>query len=262
MSSPNTSPRALTGPASSPLGSAVSRVIMPGAGAAPFASPSTRRSPCPASGRSEPCLAIKGPLMGLNFTYTKSQIQKDPRLNSLQSGHDPEEAQQAGMMDGAGMDGYNNGGSYQNQLGGDASVSQKQQQQQSIVEAAQPGWDNYKQASLPAAQPQQSRGWGDISDFDDASPVAYSQPQNDKAYNDSDAAGSSWDRLRSQSQGAPQQQQQQPLQQYSGQQSGRGAWGDSVDGVDRAAQEKAQDEFDRLVERDRHGGGQDRSWGR
>lgn len=209
-------------------------------------------------------LAIKAPLMGLNFTYTKSQIKKDPRLNWFQSGHDPEETQQVGM-DGAGMDGYNNGGSYQNQLGGDSSVSQqKQQQQQSIVEAAQPGWDNYKQASLPPAQQQQSRGgWGDISDFDDASPIAYSQPQNDKAYNDkayndNGGGGSSWDRLRRQSQGAPQ---QQPLQQSSGQQSGPGGWGDSGDGVDRVAQEKAQNEFDRLVERDRHGEGQDRSWG-
>ncbi|TQV97455.1 hypothetical protein IF1G_03198 [Cordyceps javanica] len=227
---------------------------------------------------------VRAPLMAYNAVYEQQQMRDDPRLRWLRG----DEQASSGAQNGDGSGWNDEGSAYRDDT---QQQQQQQQQQQATQEATQSGWDSYyKQAGQQPQQPQQqygqstrsqeSAGWGssysqspssstqlpssawDSADVDDASPIA-SSAQN-TPYGSTGGGGSTWERLRQQSQRGSQQQQQQqrsppppPPPQSTG-----GNWGDSGDGADRAAQEKAQRDFDELVERDRQGQGQGRSgWG-
>ncbi|KAJ4158646.1 uncharacterized protein LMH87_009162 [Akanthomyces muscarius] len=241
-------------------------------------------------------VTLQAPLMAYNVMYEKQQMAVDERLRQLVR---DEEGNYMGRKKEAEDWSSNSFGS------GGGDDAQQQQQQQSIQEAAQTGWDTYKQSEQQQQQQQQqygqrmqsqasNAGWGssgggssgnygqsssvpsqqsssgwDSADIDDASPVAGSAPSDSPSpYGNAGGSGSTWDRLRQQSQRASPQQQQQQQQRWGGQQSqgqqqqqpgGQLSWGDAGDGADRAAQDKAQREFDQLVDRDRSGEGQARS---
>ncbi|KAM0562797.1 hypothetical protein ACHAPJ_001637 [Fusarium lateritium] len=141
-------------------------------------------------------------------------------------------------------------------------------------------WDK-AQSSTTTQQSQQhpKDDWSVLDDDDDASPIAASA-RSQPVYNPS---GSAWDRVRQQSQGAPQQQQQSDFQsrgwatrsQSESQPQAQSGWGNKSagsssesfsfsgsDGEKVVAKEQAQNEFDRLVERERKGVDQEKSWGR
>ncbi|KAJ4266403.1 hypothetical protein NW762_004387 [Fusarium torreyae] len=141
-------------------------------------------------------------------------------------------------------------------------------------------WDK-AQSSTATQQSQQhpKDDWSVLDDDDDASPIAASA-RSQPVYNPS---GSAWDRVRQQSQGAPKQQQQSDFQsrgwaarsQSESQPQAQSGWDNksagsssdsfsfsSSDGERFVAKEQAQNEFDRLVERERKGVDQENSWGR
>ncbi|KAM5348738.1 hypothetical protein ACJ41O_008561 [Fusarium nematophilum] len=157
---------------------------------------------------------------------------------------------------------------------------------------AEPSWRNYRRELPPwnrsptaasSAQNQQSDQDWDLldDDEDDASPVAASSRSQPVG---STPGGSAWDRIRQQSQGGRQQQQQSgsesrggwEAQSQGGSQTqsqsdwGNGSASSSGDGYtfsrtdeERSlAKEQAQQEFDQLVEQERKGAEQGRSWGR
>ncbi|OAA64803.1 hypothetical protein ISF_04213 [Cordyceps fumosorosea ARSEF 2679] len=227
-------------------------------------------------------VTVRAPLLAYSAVYEQGQMRKDPRLRALlREGGDDEHGQggfSPGEQESGGGEGWNDVAQYKASYTGEDT--QQQQQQQS-------SWETYKQTTQQqqtpppqqygqSTQSQGSAGWGsssssssssssgwDSSDFDDASPVAASAQNAGSAYGNN-SSGSAWDRLRRQSQGAsPQQQQQQQQRQPPPPPSSSGGWGDSGDGADRAAQDRAQTDFDQLVERDRQGQqGQGRSgWG-
>ncbi|ATY66856.1 hypothetical protein A9K55_000764 [Cordyceps militaris] len=214
---------------------------------------------------------LRAPLMAYSAVHEQQKMKEDPRLRGLR---DDEHAAAGDASQGDETWSGDGAAAYTASLGTE-DAQQQQQQQPSIQDAAQSGWDTYKQAEQKqtqqqygqSTQSQSSAGWGSSSsssysqspsttqqanagwgspDLDDGSPVA-SSAQN----------GSAWDRLRQHSHRAPQQQQQQ--QQPPAQSTG-GSWGDSGDGADRAAQEKAQRDFDELLERDRQGGQARSGW--
>ncbi|KAM3501592.1 hypothetical protein MY11210_009328 [Beauveria gryllotalpidicola] len=185
-------------------------------------------------------LTINSPLMALNLRYERLQVLADERLRDGQDS--------AGEWGKAGADWDSQSSAYKASAGGEDA---QQQQQRQYGQGAQPqgsaGWgSSYSQSPSSFSS---SAGW-DSDDFDDASPVATSAQNSSRS--GINAAGSTWERLRQQARGDPQQQQQQQQQQVQPQ-AQQQHWGDAGDGADRAAQEKAQRDFDRLVERDRQG---------
>ncbi|KAM3533805.1 hypothetical protein MY4038_002905 [Beauveria bassiana] len=226
-------------------------------------------------------VTVKTPLMALNLMREARQIRADERLRGLRD--DGQDSAAGGEWGKAGAAWESESSAYSVSAGGEDAQQQQQQRQrqrqrQSIQEAAQSGWDTSKQTEqsppLQQQQPRQygqiaqsqgSAGWGssygqspspssssagwDSDDFDDASPVAASAQLSSRSGNS--ASGSTWERLRQQARADPQQRQQQPQQVQP--QVQQQHWGDAGDGADRAAQEKAQRDFDRLVERDRQG---------
>ncbi|KAM3506230.1 hypothetical protein MY10362_002498 [Beauveria mimosiformis] len=225
-------------------------------------------------------VTVKAPLVSLNLMSEARQTFADERLRGVLGRQDGQDSA-AGEWGKAGAARDSESSSYRASAGGEDA--QQQRQRQSIQEAAQSGWNTSKQTEqsppLPTPPPQQqqqprqygqsaqsqgnaswgssysqspsssssSAGWGS-DDFDDASPVAASAQNSSRSGNS--AAGSTWERLRQQARSGPQQrQQQQQVQPHVQQQH----WGDAGDGADRAAQEQAQRDFDRLVERDRQG---------
>ncbi|KAF5002828.1 hypothetical protein FGRMN_82 [Fusarium graminum] len=142
-------------------------------------------------------------------------------------------------------------------------------------------WGKSPSYTTTQQKQQPSDDWSVIDD-DDASPIAASA-RKQPVY---DSSGSAWDRVRQQSHGAPQQQQQQ--QQSNNQSQGwtarsqpdphpqsQTSWGNGSssgssdnfslsksDEESVVAKEQAQNEFDRLVERERKGVDQEKSWGR
>ncbi|OAA46480.1 hypothetical protein BBO_03035 [Beauveria brongniartii RCEF 3172] len=222
-------------------------------------------------------VTVKAPLMSLNLMREARQTIADERLRGVLDGQDSA----AGEWGKAGAAWDSDISSYRASAGGEDA--QQQRQRQSIQEAAQSGWNTSKQTEqsppLPPQQQQQPRqygqsaqsqgnaGWGSSysqspssssssagwgsDDFDDASPVAASAQNSSRSSNST--AGSTWERLRQHARSDPQQRQQQQQQQQVQPQVQQQHWGDAGDGADRAAQEKAQRDFDRLVERDRQG---------
>ncbi|KAF5027546.1 hypothetical protein F66182_363 [Fusarium sp. NRRL 66182] len=146
-------------------------------------------------------------------------------------------------------------------------------------------WDKTPSTSEPQQSQESEKEWSvlDDDDDDDASPVAAST-RNQPV---SSTSGSAWDRVRQQAQGPPQQQQQQQqrptthsqiwparLRSQTQPQSQSG-WGNrsagsssddfsfsNSDEEKSLAKEQAQNEFDRLVDRERKGVDQENSWGR
>ncbi|KAH7167240.1 hypothetical protein DER46DRAFT_275568 [Fusarium sp. MPI-SDFR-AT-0072] len=137
-------------------------------------------------------------------------------------------------------------------------------------------WDK-AQSSTTTQQSQQPNGdWSVLDDEDDASPIAASSRNKPI----SPPAGSAWERIRQQSQGPTQQSDYQSRtwaarSQTGSQQESESGWGSRSAGSssdsfsfsksdeERAvAKEQAQDEFDRLVERERKGVDQEKAWGR
>ena len=129
------------------------------------------------------------------------------------------------------------------------------------------------QRDVPAEQPQQNDSWDAPSDdFDDASPVA--QPARTQASRSGPPARSSWESIRQQTQ------QSQPQSSQARQRRSAG-WADnagtspeyrgpqesytySAADADKATpKDQAQQDFDKLLEKERHGVDQDRSsWSR
>jgi hypothetical protein len=140
-------------------------------------------------------------------------------------------------------------------------------------------WDK-SQSSTATQQSQQppKDDWSVLDDDDDASPIAASARKQPV----SAPAGSAWDRIRQQSQSAPQQQQSDyqsrawaARSQTESQPQSQSGWGSQAAGSssesfsfsksdeERAiAKEQAQNEFDRLVESERNSTDQENSWGR
>ncbi|KAM0348953.1 hypothetical protein ACHAPU_003887 [Fusarium lateritium] len=138
-------------------------------------------------------------------------------------------------------------------------------------------WDKSPSYTTTQQKQQPSDDWNVVHD-DDASPIAASA-RKQPVYASS---GSAWDRVRQQSYGAPQQQQQQ--QQSDNQSRGwasrsqaephpqsQTSWGNGStdsfslnkpDAESVVAKEQAQNEFDRLVEKERTGVDQEKSWAR
>ncbi|KAG5663146.1 hypothetical protein KAF25_001082 [Fusarium avenaceum] len=147
-------------------------------------------------------------------------------------------------------------------------------------------WDkspSYTTIQQSQQQSQQSNDDWSVLDDDDASPVAASA-RKQPVSSSSSSSGSAWDRVRQQSHGAPRQPQQQsnsqsqgwaarpqpeahPRSQTSWGNESAGGFGDNFslnkpDEESVVAKEQAQNEFDRLVERERKGQDQEKSWGR
>ncbi|KAG9257783.1 uncharacterized protein F5Z01DRAFT_647075 [Emericellopsis atlantica] len=154
-----------------------------------------------------------------------------------------------------------------------STEQQGQGQQQSIGGQAAGGWENAgaydNTSSTPQSQSQQSSWDSQPSAFDDASPVAPSAVQQQ--------TGSSWARLRGQAAQGQAARSPQPPQaaqggwgepedtsdQFQGSSTGtrdRGAYS-STDFSGTSEKEKAQREFDRLLEQERRGKDQSGAWG-
>ncbi|KAF5558086.1 hypothetical protein FNAPI_5245 [Fusarium napiforme] len=138
-------------------------------------------------------------------------------------------------------------------------------------------WDKAQSSTTTQQSQQPNDDWSVLDDDDDdASPIAASS-RNKSA---SPPAGSAWERIRQQSQGPPQQSDYQSStwaarSQTGSQPESQSSWGSrsvgnssdsfsfSKSDEERAvAKEQAQDEFDRLVERERKGVDQEKAWGR
>lgn len=111
-------------------------------------------------------------------------------------------------------------------------------------------------------QTQTQENW-DVLDDDDASPVASPSRATSRS---TVSGGSTWERLRQQSQPNTQQSEYGSSSGWSGSsnsqtQQSQGGWGES-DQAKEATKDQAQAEFDRLVERERGGVDQEKTWGR
>lgn len=129
-------------------------------------------------------------------------------------------------------------------------------------------WEKAKQETS-SSESQTSSGWGTSNDEDDASPIASSRTQPISS------SGSAWDRIRQQSQNNQQAQQQsntwasrtQPNSQSQSSWDKTGTSGNDYtfsrsDEERSTAKEQAQQEFDQMLEQERRGVAQDRTWGR
>ncbi|RKK18898.1 hypothetical protein BFJ68_g7205 [Fusarium oxysporum] len=138
-------------------------------------------------------------------------------------------------------------------------------------------WDKTQSSTTTQQSQQPNDDWSVLDDDDDdASPIAASSRNKPV----SSPAGSAWERIRQQSQGPTQQSDYQSRtwaahSQTGSRQESQSGWGNRSAGSssdsfsfsksdeDRAvAKEQAQDEFDRLVERERKGVDQEKAWGR
>ncbi|EXL59134.1 hypothetical protein FOCG_02474 [Fusarium oxysporum f. sp. radicis-lycopersici 26381] len=137
-------------------------------------------------------------------------------------------------------------------------------------------WDKTQSSTATQQSQQPNDDWSVLDDDDDASPIAASSRNKPV----SSPAGSAWERIRQQSQGSTQQSDYQSRtwaahSQTGSRQESQSGWGSRSAGSssdsfsfsksdeDRAvAKEQAQDEFDRLVERERKGVDQEKAWGR
>ncbi|KAF5987640.1 hypothetical protein FBULB1_1852 [Fusarium bulbicola] len=138
-------------------------------------------------------------------------------------------------------------------------------------------WDKAQSSTTTQQSQRPNDDWSGLDDDDDdASPIATSSRNKPASL----PAGSAWERIRQQSQGPPQQSDSQSRtwaarSQTGSQPESQSVWGSRSAGSssdsfsfsksdeERAAgKEQAQDEFDRLVERERKGVDQEKAWGR
>jgi hypothetical protein len=220
----------------------------------------------------------------VNFIRTEAAMTHDPRLKQFTKDASQRVEQVMSNPDVSktaftGRDAHR-GGEDNPWANNDANNADSESKYQSYQSAPTQYWDK-SQSSTATQQNQQppNDDWSVLDDDDDASPIAASARKQPVAA----PAGSAWDRIRQQSQGAPRQQQQSDYQsrawaarsQTESQPQSQSGWGNQGAGSssdsfsfsksdeERAvAKEQAQDEFDRLVERERSGVDQERSWGR
>ncbi|KAK1241370.1 hypothetical protein MKX08_001344 [Trichoderma sp. CBMAI-0020] len=220
---------------------------------------------------------------GANFMRQRREMEADPRLRALLHdggaqgatllGGNPEAREQI-------RDDWESAAQYEN---ANQQYRDPEPEQKAPAAPTQSAWTSYRSPTTPSAQPQpqqqQSDAWDSsfTDDFDDASPVAPAARNSPGASNNS--SGSAWDRIRQQAQYQPS---QQGRKTWEKPQSG-GGWGSeaesgaqyqgsapresfsfsSADEEKSLAKGQAQREFDRLLEREREGQGQERSsWSR
>ncbi|EHK49854.1 uncharacterized protein TrAtP1_007702 [Trichoderma atroviride] len=220
---------------------------------------------------------------GANFMRQRREMEADPRLRALLHdggaqgatllGGNPEAREQI-------RDEWESAAQYENT---NQQYRDAESEQKAPAAPTQSAWTSYRSPATPSAQPQpqqqQSDAWDSsfTDDFDDASPVAPAARNRSDASNNS--SGSAWDRIRQQAQYQPSQQNRKTWEKP---QSG-GGWGSeaesgaqyqgsapresysfsSADEEKNLAKGQAQQEFDRLLEREREGQGQERSsWSR
>ncbi|KAK5987855.1 hypothetical protein PT974_11990 [Cladobotryum mycophilum] len=205
---------------------------------------------------------------GGNFMRQRAAMERDPRIRSLL--HEGK-AQGATLLGGSPDANSQIRDAWESASQEESSSQQKEGDSTSDVSVPQSTWAAFRTQAPPPAQPQQtSSSWDSGDDFDDASPTAASFRNQSSSGN---YGGSSWDRVRQQSQYQPKPQDQRSWEKP---QSG-GGWGSDVDAgrqtqapresyafsamdeEKNAAKEQSQREFDRLLDRERSGGEQERN---
>lgn len=207
-----------------------------------------------------------------NHLLTEQRIMKDPRLERFTKDVNARVEQMMGRIGPFGPRGQSEE-EQRHKAEDDGGFSESQQEWQEPEKTAPSPyrWKQAAQPARPAPQTERNDDWS-VLDDDDASPVAASAPS-------SSMSGSAWDRLRQQSHTSPQQTQSNAqsgwgsVSQPRPQQQSQGGWGESAssresysynspDEGKSGAREQAQAEFDRLLEQERRGVDQERSWGR
>jgi hypothetical protein len=223
----------------------------------------------------------------VNFIRTETAMTHDPRLKQFTK--DANQRVEQVMSNPSisktaftGKDAHR-GGEEDPWASNDANNASSESRYQSYESAPSQSWDKVHSSNATQQNQHPSNDDWSVLDDDDASPVAASVRKQPV----SAPSGSAWDRIRQQSQGAPRQQRQQQQQadsqsrawaarsQTESQPQSQSGWGNQDAGSsadsfsfsksdeERAvAKEQAQNEFDRLLERERGGVDQKSSWGR
>ncbi|KAL6923443.1 hypothetical protein FSST1_000717 [Fusarium sambucinum] len=228
-------------------------------------------------------LMVEPAFRAVNFIRTETAMTHDPRLKQFTK--DASQRVEQVMSNPnisktafTGRDAHR-GGEDDPWASNEANNASSESRYQSYQSAPAQSWDKVH-SSTSTQQSQQSLNddWS-VLDGDDASPVAASARKQPV----SAPSGSAWDRIRQQSQGAPRQQQQSDYQsrawaarsQTESQPQSQSGWGNQDAGGSSdsfsfsksdeertVAKEQAQNEFDRLLERERSGVDQRNPWGR
>ncbi|KAL4729281.1 hypothetical protein ACLX1H_003695 [Fusarium chlamydosporum] len=229
-------------------------------------------------------LMVEPAFRAVNFIRTESAMTQDPRLKQFTK--DASQRVEQVMSNPTisktaftGKDAHR-GGEENPWPSSDTDNSSSESRYQSYQSTPTQYWDK-SQSSTATQQSQQppNDDWSVLDDDDDASPIAASARKQPAAA----PSGSAWDRIRQQSQGAPQGQKQSDYQsrawaarsQTTPQPQSESGWGSQTAGSSSesfsfsksdeervVAKEQAQNEFDRLVERERSGVDQESSWRR
>ncbi|KAL7793101.1 hypothetical protein V8C37DRAFT_379297 [Trichoderma ceciliae] len=217
---------------------------------------------------------------GANFMRQRSEMERDPRLRSLL--HDGK-AQGATLLGGSPEAREQINDAWETAAQQENAGQYREADQKSQSAPTQSSWGSYRNpttSSQSSQSPQRSDSWGSplSDDFADASPVAPSSGGDSDASDNS--SGSAWDRVRQQAQYQPSSQQDRktwerpqsgggwgsetdPSAQYQGQGSSDSYSFSNAEDDRGSARGQAQREFDRLLERERGGAGQERdSWSR
>ncbi|KAM0241908.1 hypothetical protein ACHAPO_001607 [Fusarium lateritium] len=228
-------------------------------------------------------LMVEPAFRAVNFIRTETAMTHDPRLKQFTK--DASQRVEQVMSNPnisktafTGRDAHR-GGEDDPWASNEANNASSESRYQSYQSDPAQSWDKVH-SSTSTQQSQQSLNddWS-VLDGDDASPVAASARKQPV----SAPSGSAWDRIRQQSQGAPRQQQQSDYQsrawaarsQPESQPQSQSGWGNQDAGGSSdsfsfsksdeertVAKEQAQNEFDRLLERERSGVDQRNPWGR
>lgn len=220
---------------------------------------------------------------GANFMRQRREMEADPRLRALLHdggaqgatllGGNPEAREQI-------SDAWESAAQYENT---NQQYRDPEPEQKAQAAPTQSSWTSYRTPATSSSQQQQQQQRSDAwdssftDDFDDASPVAPAARNSSDASNNS--SGSAWDRIRQQAQYQPSQQGRKTWEkpqsgggweseaesgaQYQGAAPRESYSFSSADEEKSLAKGQAQQEFDRLLEREREGQGQERSsWSR
>ncbi|KAM0255388.1 hypothetical protein ACHAQJ_005830 [Trichoderma viride] len=214
---------------------------------------------------------------GANFMRQRREMERDPRLRSLlhEGG-----SQGATLIGGSAEAREQMSDAWESAAQNENASQYREAEQRSQSAPAQPSWTSYRSPTTPSQPQQRSDSWDSsfTDDLDDASPVAPSTRNASDASNN--YGGSSWDRIRQQSQYNPSAQRDQKTwekpqsgggwgsetdsgAQYQGQASRDSYAFSSADEEKNLAKGQAQREFDRLLEKERGDPGQERNtWSR
>ncbi|KAG8667325.1 hypothetical protein FPOAC2_12491 [Fusarium poae] len=228
-------------------------------------------------------LMVEPAFRAVNFIRTETAMTHDPRLKQFTK--DASQRVEQVMSNPSisktaftGRDAHR-GGEEDPWASNDANNASSESRYQSYQSAPAQSWDKVHSSTSTQQNQQPLNDDWSVLDDDDASPVAASVRKQPV----SAPSGSAWDRIRQQSQGTPRQQQQSDYQsrawaarsQTESQPQSQSGWGNQDAGgsadsfsfsksdEERAiAKEQAQNEFDRLLERERGGMDQKNPWGR